>query len=86
MGTLSHQRKLLQRSRQFAFGRGSDGKDEFLRDRVCLHDDGDHATPLFDNRTHHGDRYQIGDFDPGRPGLETYAISRTISSDRHGTL
>ena len=53
-----------------------DGKDEFCEIGFVLHDDGDHATPLFDTELIHGDRYQIGDFDPDRPGLETYAIQQ----------
>lgn len=53
-----------------------DGKDEFCEINFILHDDGDHATPLFNNELLHGDRYHIADLDPDRPGLETYAIQQ----------
>jgi autotransporter-associated beta strand protein len=53
-----------------------DGKDEICEIGFVLHDDGDHATPLYSTELLHGDRYQIGDLDPDRPGLETYAIQQ----------
>jgi autotransporter-associated beta strand protein len=53
-----------------------DGKDEFCEIGFVLHDDGDHATPLYSTILQHGDRYHIADLDPDRPGLETYAIQQ----------
>jgi autotransporter-associated beta strand protein len=53
-----------------------DGKDEFCEIGFVLHDDGDHATPLYSTILGHGDRYQIADLDPDRPGLETFAIQQ----------
>ncbi len=53
-----------------------DGKDEFCEIGFVLHDDGDHATPLYSTILGHGDRYHIADLDPDRPGLETFAIQQ----------
>ena len=34
------------------------------------------GTPLYGTELGHGDRYHTGDFDPDRPGLETYSIQQ----------
>jgi autotransporter-associated beta strand protein len=38
------------------------------------------GTPLFGTELGHGDRYHTGDFDPDRPGLETYSIQQLNST------
>lgn len=50
-----------------------DGKDELQLGGSAIDDDG---TPLYGTELTHGDRYQIADFDPDRPGLEVYAIQQ----------
>lgn len=50
-----------------------DGKDELSLGGSAIDDDG---TPLYGTELTHGDRFQITDFDPDRPGLEVYAIQQ----------
>ena len=50
-----------------------DGKDELNLGGSAMDDDG---TPLYGTELTHGDRYQIADFDPDRPGLEVFAIQQ----------
>ncbi|WP_193213140.1 autotransporter-associated beta strand repeat-containing protein [Luteolibacter marinus] len=51
----------------------NDGKDEICDLGHVVDDDG---TQLFHNELTHGDRFHIADIDPGRPGLETFAIQQ----------
>ncbi|HPP57457.1 MAG TPA: PA14 domain-containing protein, partial [Anaerohalosphaeraceae bacterium] len=50
-----------------------DGKDEICLGGSVIDDDG---TPLYGTELTHGDRFQIADFDPDRPGLEAFAIQQ----------
>jgi fibronectin-binding autotransporter adhesin len=50
-----------------------DGKDEFCEGSFVIDDNGQ---PLFGTELIHGDRFQMSDLDPDRPGLETYAIQQ----------
>lgn len=50
-----------------------DGKDEILEGGYTLDHDG---KMLFSAGISHGDRFRVGDLDPDRPGLETYAIQQ----------
>lgn len=50
-----------------------DGKDEISWGSSMLDDDG---TVLYTTKLVHGDRFQIGDFNPDRKGLEVYAIQQ----------
>lgn len=50
-----------------------DGKDEMLEGGYVLDDDG---TLLFSAGISHGDRFRVGDIDPDRPGMETFAIQQ----------
>jgi autotransporter-associated beta strand protein len=51
-----------------------DGKDEMLEGGYTLDDNG---TMLFSAGIGHGDRFRVGDINPDRPGLETYAIQQS---------
>lgn len=53
-----------------------DGLDEMLDGGFALKADG---TPLFSAGIAHGDRFRVGDMDPERPGLETFAIQQNAS-------
>lgn len=50
-----------------------DGRDEILDGGFALGPDG---TMLFSAGISHGDRFRVGDIDPDRPGLETFAIQQ----------
>lgn len=49
-----------------------DGRDEILYQAMAIDDDG---KGLYSTGRRHGDSIQAGDFDPDRPGLETYLVS-----------
>lgn len=46
-----------------------DGKDEVVYGSMTVNDDG---TGLYNTRLGHGDALHVGDFDPDRPGLESW--------------
>ena len=50
-----------------------DGRDEILDGGFAVKYDG---TMLFSAGISHGDRFRVGDIDPDRPGLETFAIQQ----------
>ena len=50
-----------------------DGKDEILDGGFVVDDNGE---MLFSAGISHGDRFRMGDIDPDRPGLETFAIQQ----------
>ena len=50
-----------------------DGRDEMLDGGFAVKYDG---TMLFSAGISHGDRFRVGDIDPDRPGLETFAIQQ----------
>ena len=50
-----------------------DGRDELLDIGYGIKYDG---TVAFNAHISHGDRFRVGDIDPDRPGLETYAIQQ----------
>ena len=54
-----------------------DGHDEMLDIGYGIKYDG---TLAFNAHISHGDRFRIGDIDPERPGLETFAIQQNASS------
>lgn len=54
-----------------------DGKDEIVEIGHVIDDNG---TQLYNMPVTHGDRFHVGDLDPDRPGLETYAIQQNNSS------
>jgi autotransporter-associated beta strand protein len=54
-----------------------DGRDELLDIGYGIKYDG---TVAFNAHISHGDRFRVGDIDPDRPGLETYAIQQNASS------
>lgn len=54
-----------------------DGRDEILDIGYGIKHDG---SLLFNAHISHGDRFRIGDIDPERPGLETFAIQQNASS------
>ena len=54
-----------------------DGRDELLDIGYGIKYDG---TVAFNAHISHGDRFRVGDIDPERPGLETYAIQQNASS------
>ncbi|HET9571641.1 MAG TPA: autotransporter-associated beta strand repeat-containing protein [Bacteroidales bacterium] len=53
-----------------------DGKDEMLEGGYTLDDNG---SLLFSAHISHGDRFRVGDINPDRPGLETFAIQQNAS-------
>jgi hypothetical protein len=53
-----------------------DGKDEFVDIGFVLNGDGTLKYTLGTQGVVHGDRYQIGDLDPDRPGLEGYGVQQ----------
>jgi autotransporter-associated beta strand protein len=59
-----------------------DGKDEMLEGGYTLDDNGG---LLFSANINHGDRFRMGDIDPSRPGLETFAIQQN-SGDMLGQI
>jgi hypothetical protein len=50
----------------------ADGKDEVMYGSMAINDNG---APLWNNNTHHGDAYHVGDLIPSRPGLEVFKPS-----------
>ncbi len=50
----------------------ADGKDEVVYQAMTVDDDG---KGLYSTRRRHGDSMHVGDFDPGRPGMELYLVS-----------
>lgn len=54
-----------------------DGKDELLNIGFGLKGDG---TLAFSANLSHGDRFRVGDIDPERPGLETFAVQQNAPS------
>ncbi|MDP4271675.1 MAG: hypothetical protein Q8909_16370, partial [Bacteroidota bacterium] len=54
-----------------------DGRDELLDIGYGIKYDG---TVAFNAHISHGDRFRVGDIDPERPGLETFAIQQNASS------
>ncbi|WP_243348605.1 T9SS type A sorting domain-containing protein [Parabacteroides sp. FAFU027] len=54
-----------------------DGHDELLDIGYGIKYDG---TVAFNAHISHGDRFRVGDIDPERPGLETFAIQQNASS------
>jgi hypothetical protein len=50
----------------------ADGKDEIMYGSMAINDNG---TALWNNNTHHGDAYHVGDLIPSRPGLEVFKPS-----------
>lgn len=59
-----------------------DGRDELLDGGYGIKYDGKLA---FNAHIHHGDRFRVGDIDPERPGLETFAIQQN-SPDMLGMI
>lgn len=53
-----------------------DGKDEFVFGSMTIDDDG---KPLYNTKLGHGDAIHTSDFDPSRPGLETFAVHESMS-------
>lgn len=49
----------------------SDGRDEIVYHSMVVDDDG---RGLFTTGLRHGDALHVGDFDPGRPGLEVFGV------------
>ena len=50
-----------------------DGRDEMIEGSYTMNHDG---STLFNTGMAHGDRFRTSDIDPGRPGLETFAIQQ----------
>jgi hypothetical protein len=50
----------------------ADGRDEIMYGSMAIDDNG---KALWNNNTHHGDAYHVGDFIPSRPGLEVFKPS-----------
>ncbi|WP_455835632.1 rhamnogalacturonan lyase [Pseudarthrobacter siccitolerans] len=53
-----------------------DGKDEFVFGSMTIDDDG---KPLYNTKLGHGDAIHTSDWDPSRPGLETFAVHESMS-------
>lgn len=53
-----------------------DGTDEIAEIGFVLNGDGTLRYSLADSGVVHGDRFQIGDLDPNRPGLEGYGVQQ----------
>ena len=58
-----------------------DGRDEITYGAMAVDDDG---RPLYNTRLGHGDALHLGDFVPGRPGLEVFNIHED-ESEHNGT-
>ncbi|WP_281278688.1 cellulose binding domain-containing protein [Micromonospora pisi] len=54
----------------------ADGRDEILFGAMCVNDNG---TALWNTGHGHGDAGHVGDFDPGRSGLEYFKVSEDAS-------
>jgi rhamnogalacturonan endolyase len=50
----------------------ADGKDEIMFGSMAINDNG---SPMWNNNTHHGDAYHVGDLIPSRAGLEIFKPS-----------
>jgi hypothetical protein len=57
-----------------------DGRDEIMYGSMAVDDDG---SGLWQNATHHGDAYHVGDLVPSRPGLEVFKPSEWTSEPAH---
>ncbi|KQQ83149.1 fibronectin type III domain-containing protein [Arthrobacter sp. Leaf137] len=55
----------------------ADGKDEFIFGSMTIDDNG---KPLYTTGLGHGDAIHTSDFDPSRPGLETFAAHEDMGS------
>jgi rhamnogalacturonan endolyase len=53
-----------------------DGKDEFVFGSMTIDDNG---KPLYNTGLGHGDAIHTSDWDPSRPGLETFAVHESMS-------
>jgi rhamnogalacturonan endolyase len=58
----------------------NDGRDEILYGSMAIDDNG---YGLWQNNTHHGDAYHVGDFIPSRPGLEVFKPSESTGEVAH---
>jgi rhamnogalacturonan endolyase len=57
-----------------------DGRDEIMYGSMAIDDNG---WGLWQNNTHHGDAYHVGDFIPTRQGLEVFKPSEWTSEPTH---
>ncbi|GAA0941729.1 rhamnogalacturonan lyase [Virgisporangium aurantiacum] len=57
-----------------------DGRDEIMYGSMAIDDNGN---GLWQNSTHHGDAYHVGDFIPSRAGLEVFKPSESTSEVAH---
>jgi hypothetical protein len=55
----------------------ADGKDEFVFGSMTIDDNG---KPLYSTGLGHGDAIHTSDFDPSRPGLETFAVHEEMGA------
>lgn len=55
----------------------ADGKDEFVFGSMTIDDNG---KPLYSTGMGHGDAIHTSDFDPSRPGLETFAVHEEMGA------
>ncbi|SDI94395.1 hypothetical protein SAMN04488074_101101 [Lentzea albidocapillata subsp. violacea] len=58
----------------------ADGRDEVVYGSMTIDDNG---RGLWQNNTHHGDALHVGDFIPGRPGLEVFKPSEWKTEVTH---
>ncbi|UJW30498.1 rhamnogalacturonan lyase [Saccharothrix sp. AJ9571] len=58
----------------------ADGRDEIMYGSMAIDDNGG---GLWQNNTHHGDAYHVGDFIPSRAGLEVFKPSEWTSEPTH---
>ncbi|MDX8142508.1 rhamnogalacturonan lyase [Lentzea sp. BCCO 10_0061] len=58
----------------------ADGRDEVVYGSMAIDDNG---RGLWQNSTHHGDALHVGDFIPGRPGLEVFKPSEWTTEVTH---
>jgi rhamnogalacturonan endolyase len=58
----------------------ADGRDEIMYGSMAINDNG---AGLWQNNTHHGDAYHVGDFIPSRAGLEVFKPSEWTSEPTH---
>ncbi|MFJ8958445.1 rhamnogalacturonan lyase [Lentzea sp. NPDC102401] len=58
----------------------ADGRDEVVYGSMAIDDNG---RGLWQNSTHHGDALHVGDFIPGRPGLEVFKPSEWTTEVSH---
>lgn len=58
----------------------ADGKDEFVFGSMTIDDNG---KPLYSTGLGHGDAIHTSDFDPARPGLETFAVHEEMGSSKN---